>query len=376
MKKYDYIILGAGLSGLMMATAMLEDDFFTGKKILLLDKDEKQKNDRTWCFWDTGTSRFLPLASRSWNKIYFGSPRFTSTITLQSYAYYKIGSHDFYAWAFAKISQAQNMDFKKEAVKDFMDKGNHVEVKTEGGTYTAPKLMTSLLPKKRLEAQNRFPVLKQHFTGWEIHTSLPHFDKDIATFMDFNVDQHGNTRFMYVLPTTAQQALVEYTLFSEKTLSAAAYEAAIKEYLAKRQIDDYKIIKKEHGVIPMTAYPFEKHNSKNIIHIGTAGGWTRGSTGYTFSYSAKLSLKLIEHLKSGKPMDAFNINSRFRWYDKLFIEVLYSDNGRGADLFASMFMKNPIGQIFRFLDGESTLTEEIKIILSLPKTPFIKALFK
>ena len=39
MKDYDYIILGAGASGLMLAYRMASDLFFDNKSILILDKD-------------------------------------------------------------------------------------------------------------------------------------------------------------------------------------------------------------------------------------------------------------------------------------------------------------------------------------------------
>ena len=87
---------------------------------------------------------------------------------------------------------------------------------------------------------------------------------------------------MYVLPFSKTQALVEYTLFSAELLKDEEYEAAIKDYLLQLGVKDYKITEKEQGSIPMTAYPFWKHNSSNILHIGTSGGWTKASTGFTF----------------------------------------------------------------------------------------------
>ena len=54
MNKYDYIIIGAGASGLLLADAMGNDSFFADKKILILDKEAKKTNDRTWCYWEKG----------------------------------------------------------------------------------------------------------------------------------------------------------------------------------------------------------------------------------------------------------------------------------------------------------------------------------
>lgn len=375
MPTYDYIILGAGLSGLKMATRMASDPFFADKQILILDKEEKTKNDKTWCHWGKGDSDFQELVSKTWPKIQFSSTDFDEQFAIEPYAYHKIESLDFYKWAFAKISQTQNIYFKVEAFVSYEEQDDCISLKTDQNEYTTRKLLTSFLPPERLEKQRVFPVLKQHFIGWKIKTRENVFSPDVATFMDFTVPQRGNTRFMYVLPEGKNEALVEYTLFSKDLLKDEEYEAAIKDYLTERQITDYEIVDKEQGVIPMTAFPFEQHNSKNVMHIGTAGGWTRGSTGYTFHYAEKFSRKLLDFLKTEKDFKQFKIADRFRWYDKLFLQVLSAQNERGAALFTLMFQKNPPERIFRFLDGESTLSEDIKIIWSLPKVPFLKALF-
>ena len=51
-KIYDYIICGAGASGLILASSMLDDKYFSNKKILLIEKENKNLNDRTWSFWE------------------------------------------------------------------------------------------------------------------------------------------------------------------------------------------------------------------------------------------------------------------------------------------------------------------------------------
>ena len=92
---------------------------------------------------------------------------------------------------------------------------------------------------------------------------------------------------MYVLPTSTTEALLEYTLFSKNLLSKEEYEAEIQKYIENLGITEYEIIEKEEGNIPMTCYPFWKHNTKNIVNIGSAGGWTKASTGYTFKNASK-----------------------------------------------------------------------------------------
>ena len=94
------------------------------------------------------------------------------------------------------------------------------------------------------------------------------FNPEQAMFMDFSVEQKGNTRFMYVLPTSKTEALLEYTLFSHSHLETSEYESEIELYIQKLGITNYKIVEKERGSIPMTCFPFWKNNTKNILNIG------------------------------------------------------------------------------------------------------------
>ncbi|MEZ4930893.1 MAG: lycopene cyclase family protein [Saprospiraceae bacterium] len=55
---FDIAIIGAGAAGLQLALAMQRDAFFSTKKILVLDKDQKDSNDRTWSFWEKGAGKW------------------------------------------------------------------------------------------------------------------------------------------------------------------------------------------------------------------------------------------------------------------------------------------------------------------------------
>jgi lycopene beta-cyclase len=194
--------------------------------------------------------------------------------------------------------------------------------------------------------------------------------------MDFDIPQSGNTRFMYVLPFNKNTALFEYTLFSKELLRKAEYETAIKDYLKQKKISDFKILEKEIGSIPMTSFEFEKLNTKNILNIGTAGGWTKASTGYTFNNTSKKTRDLVSFLRSENDYTSFSKRTKFWFYDLLFLDVLASNNSKGSSVFTSMFKKVNIKTIFKFLDEESTFIEDLKIIVSVPPKLFIQALAK
>ena len=376
MTNYDYIILGAGASGLMLAYRMASDTFFDDKSILIIDIEKQKGNDRTWCFWENGEGEWDDTLTKTWSKIYFGSDNYKEDIDILPYQYKMIRSEDFYNSLWKKIEKKTNITFHNDDVRNFTELNDCVQVITSKGSYVASKLFNSIHDANLYVNQKKYPILQQHFVGWFVKTEDAVFDDSTATFMDFTVTQNGNTRFMYVLPLDKYTALFEYTLFSKELLQLEEYEEAIINYLKERGINNFEIKEKEKGSIPMTAFKFSQLNSKHVLNIGTAGGWTKASTGYTFRNTTKKTKELIMFLKQESYLFAFNIKSKFWFYDLIFLDVLANHNEEGAALFASMFKKADVKTIFKFLDEESTWIEDLKVILSVPPKRFIQAFLK
>jgi lycopene beta-cyclase len=376
MSQYDYIITGSGASGLMLAYRMANDSFFDNSSILIIDKEKKNSDDRTWCFWENGKGEWDDILHKSWDKILFESNIYINTIPLQSYKYKMLRSGVFYNKLWSFINTKNNIRFIEDTVVNIKNSSNGAIVETLNSKYFTTKLLNSIDLNKNYTLQKKYPVLLQHFCGWFVETDKNLFDDSTATFMDFTVDQKRNTRFMYVLPISPSKALFEYTLFSKEVLTKEEYEGELIKYLATKSITDYTITETEQGVIPMTSFKFWKQNSKNILHTGTVGGWTKASTGYTFKNTSKKTIQLIAFLKTENDFTHFRKKTRFWWYDLLLIDVLSSHNHLGSKLFSTLFKRNSLKNVFRFLDEETSFIEDLRIMLSMPPLRFIIALFR
>jgi lycopene beta-cyclase len=390
IKHFNYIFTGSGLSALMTVYKMALSGKFSDKSILLLDQDPKKTNDRTWCLWAKEETIWDSIILKKWNSALFANEKFKRDLALKPYQYNQIRGSDFYNFVFEALLKHSNITFLNEKVTDINELETHVFVGTEENRYTCDSLFNSIYTKAFAENQVKYPVLQQHFIGWFVKSESEIFNPEQATFMDFSVEQKGNTRFMYVLPVSKTEALVEYTLFSEKLLPKEEYENEIQFYLKKLGTKNFEIIEKEQGSIPMTSYPFWKKNTKRVLNIGTAGGWTKASTGFTFRNSDKKSSELVEFLCAPSPegsgslkmtsesikMSSFHKKSRFWFYDLLLLDILYRHNELGSAIFSSLFRKGNPALIFKFLDEETTLIEDFKVILKCPKMPFIIALFR
>ena len=374
--RFDYIICGGGASGLMLMRALCFDPFFDKKKILLLEKESKNTNDRTWCFWEEKESDWESILYKSWDFAEFKAAGVDKSINLNPYKDKMIRGIDFYKKIYEELAQKSNITLINQEIIDVVDKKNHGLVRTKNESYIGDKVFSSLPNNLHLENKNKFPVLNQHFIGWFVKTEHPIFKPDTIQFMDFDLPQKGNTRFMYVLPFSEKEALLEYTLFSEDLLENEEYETAIKDYLSQKNAGEFSIEDKEQGAIPMTAYPFWKSNTPNIMHIGTAGGWTKASTGFTFQKTMRKTNEVVAFLKQDKALNTLIQKNRFWFYDLLFLDVLSKHNEKGHLLFSLMFKENKTDRIFKFLDEQTSFLEEIKIMMSFPAGLFVKALWK
>lgn len=375
MKQYDYIFTGAGLSALMTVYKMAQSGQFRDKTILLLDENAKKTNDRTWCFWTKKKGIWNNIISKTWDSALFANQDFQRNLDLNPYQYHMVKGLDFYSQVFDVISKEENIHFLNQKVVAIEESETIIMVQTETESFSCHKLFNSIYNAIKAENQAKYPVLQQHFIGWFIKSEEAVFNPEQATFMDFSVEQKGNTRFMYVLPTSKTEALLEYTLFSHTLLTKEEYETEIKNYIQKLGISQYEIIEKEQGSIPMTCYPFWKQNTKNVINIGSAGGWTKASTGYTFKNSDKKSSELVAFLQRETNFTKFHKRNKFWFYDLLLLDILDRKNELGSSIFSAMFKKGKPTLIFKFLDEETTLFEDIQVILKCPKVPFIQALF-
>lgn len=374
-KTYDFIIAGAGCAGLSLLYAILNEPTLQQKRILVIDKEIKNKNDRTWCFWQKEQSTFENIVCHKWDNLKFESNYYKAHFNILPYEYKMIRGIDFYTCVLNLAEKFANVVFKNEAIEAIEVYQAKGIVKTSNFTYEANYVFNSTNLFYALEK----PMLLQHFMGWEIEVNNPIFDEKMATFMDFTVPQTHGTTFMYVLPTSPTKALVEYTLFTENVLAKQAYTQALENYIkSKLAIDEYSITHEEFGIIPMTKQQFPTHHQQKIIHIGTAAGCVKASSGYTFSFIQKHTKAIVQKLVANKPpiVKKSFFQKRFHLYDKTLLEVLLQKKIQGDEIFAKIFKGNTPQKVLAFLDNESTLLNEIKLMNSVPTTTFLPIALK
>ncbi|MFN4079409.1 MAG: lycopene cyclase family protein [Saprospiraceae bacterium] len=393
--QYDYIIAGAGLAGLSLAAGMARRPFFSKKRILLLDRDDKTRNDRTWCFWAKDEEALPPVAAREWAKGRVLAPDLDTDMRMDGYRYRMVRSADFYAWAKSEAAAHPQLDFVQTTIRSI--EPNEGRVLTDAGAFEAEWVFNSAFAPAGLlppaggayagspfsaganVGEGRYSFFLQHFKGRFLRVGRDAFDPEQITLMDFRIPQRGETRFVYVLPFGKREALVEFTVFSPALLPAEAYEAALNDYLRNcLKLDAWDIFEEEFGVIPMTDLPLRSEIRGREIAIGTAGGFVKASSGYAFKRTwRKIGALLDDWERSGRPRPRLMRSpARFAFFDSVLLQVLRNGEIGGAEAFAALYRKLPASLVLRFLDEDSSWTDNLRVMAAAPRGPFLKAAFQ
>ncbi|MEI7588731.1 MAG: lycopene cyclase family protein [Chitinophagia bacterium] len=394
LERYDFVIAGAGGAGLSLLYYLMESSNLATRSILVIDKSFEKTNDRTWCFWDEGSSAFENLIHHHWDTISIHAKGFNKSLSTAPFTYKMIQGIDFYNAILSKAKSLSNIHFQEATIQDItvLDKYNIIKgakVTWQGGSAIGNHVFSSLLPfqmnqlatasaySQSLQNNNssslKMPFLWQHFKGRVVQFDTEVFNKRIAKLMDFNVPQQGATAFMYQLPLNEKQALVEYTIFSENVLDISEYDKVLDAYLAKAfPGQPYSIAHEEIGAIPMTQLSLSNYQAP-IYAIGALGAAIKASTGYAFQFIQQQCKNIVTQLENGQSIQTQVHNTRHQFYDAVLLHILFHHKMEGAEIFQRIFAKNKAATVFKFLSNTSSMMEDIQIMRSLPTRIFLPA---
>ena len=354
MKEFDYVILGGGCAGLSLAYQLDINNKIKNKTLAIVEMREEYKRDKTWSFWKITDHNFDDCIIKSWNNFTINIKSETYEVLNKEYPYQTIDSGLFYQKILKQLKQNKNIEYFK----------NTNELKLENSI-----VFNSFPPKKNHENE-----LWQHFKGLEIETSKNIFDDEIFNLMDFDCDQKKNVHFFYTLPFAKNRALIETTWLSKMNdKSLEDYDIQLETYIKETlKIKDYKINYEEEGAIPLF-YPRNKVD-KNKINIGSSGGMTRLSTGYTFLNIQEHSKYLVNNIDQIQNVKPYHIGKKYEFLDKIFLNVLKSHPEKMPKIFFNMF-KAPPKKVIKFLSNKSNIFDDLSIIFKMPKWIFVKNIF-
>lgn len=376
--KYDYVFAGFGLSGMSLLYELSKDNYFTQKEVLIIERDAKKENDRTWSFWTDVDHDFLHLAKKSWRKgVFFALDGSSIPLDMHAYSYYTIEGIDFYNFILNHCKQFKNITWIQDSVNSISDEG---VVVTSHNEFLGELVFRSYFDKAYFSSQKSNYFLWQHFYGYVIKTPQASFDEHEFTLMDYRFSDKKRTNFFYVLPYANDEALVEFTEFSAKLYTTEEYKQKLEDYIRNvLKISDYTIIHKEYNAIPMSDFQLDMRVSKHVLNIGSLAGYVKPSSGYAFTRTLIRNKRLAQGILQkdsniAKKIDSSKVNKAF---DNAILYLMQYEKVHGGLVFASLFKKLNADFVFKFLDEKSSPLELFRIMLSSPKKwEFIKYFLK
>ena len=354
MKDFDYIIIGGGCAGLSLAFELDTHSKLKDKSLAIIEPRNEYKKDKTWSFWKVFNHNFEDCIIKSWNNFTINTSENSYELSTKKFPYQSIDSGKFYKKINLKLASNSNISFFKN-LNEINSKKSIVFNSVFKGEIDKSKLW-------------------QHFQGVEIETSKDIFDDEILNLMDFHCDQRNNVHFFYTLPFSKNKALIETTWLSDlENHNLMDYDLQLENYIKNNlRIKNYKIKFVEKGAIPLFYPPVKKNN--RIINIGSAGGMTRLSTGYTFLNIQEHSKYILKNIDKIDKVKRYNLGQKYKFLDNIFLNVLKNNPEKMPNIFCKMF-KCPPNTVIKFLSNKSNILEDINIIRKMPKLIFIKALF-
>ena len=370
---YDLIIIGGGCAGLSLASNLAKLPG-AAPKVLVLEQRLQYRNDRTWCFWDTANAACKSLVTHAWPTFRIKDKQQAHTYDALKHPYLMLASDVFYNQALADIDRCSNTQLLlgEEIIGSAVKVNQAWQVKTASGNYSAKWLVDTRPHPDMVESDS---VLWQSFFGQEIELDAAHFDADQCVLMDFDDGFANGLAFVYFLPTSAKQALIEYTVFSEHRYNKEALQPMLMQAVAQYTGQmAHRVVREESGVLPMGNKRIRAHQDPSYVFSGLHAGGARPSSGYAFqriqAWAQACAVSLVEQ---NRLLPFAKDKWLQRHMDDLFLYVIKSQPKMASSLFKALFKHCPHPALVKFMSDQASLYDAFCVMKSLPTFLFIQS---
>lgn len=371
----DLALVGMGGAGLTLLHALAAQPRREPLRVAVFDDVDRlahPRHDRTWCFWDDGPNPADPAVTSRVDEVVIRTAGREVVSRLAPHSYRMLRSGDYHRLVAGRLADA-GIDLVRLPAADVVQDGpGHARVLAGGRAVRAGWVFDSR-PQPPAPARS---WLLQHFLGAFVRVPGPPPER--ADLMDFRVAQPPDGfAFGYLVPagdTPDGGALVlaEYTVVSRGLLPPGDYRRHLAGYLDLRVgRGRWEVTQVESGVVPM-ADTAPARDGRRVFPVGTSGGATRPSTGYTFTAMQRQAARVAAALAAGhRPSPGPAYPARHRWLDAVMLRAV--DTGRldAPEFFADLFARNPGARVLDVLGGRSRLRQEAAFVVTAPWAPMV-----
>lgn len=251
----------------------------------------------------------------------------------------------------------------------------------DGARLTAPLVVDG----RGARSSSHLTLGYQKFVGLELKLRRPH-DLARPIVMDAAVAQHGDYRFVYIVPLAPDRLLVEDTRYADLPhLDVPALETAALRYARARRWMIGEVVRRETGVLPVAldgdidAYLAEGEGA--IPQVGLRGAFFHPTTGYSLPDGLAVADLVAAHADLGTTAvaEVLRQHSRRLWRQRGFYRLLNRmlfKAARPGERYRVLerFYGLPEPLIERFYAGASTFADKARVLSGRPPVPLWRAL--
>jgi lycopene beta-cyclase len=398
-ERFDAVIAGGGLAGLSLA-AHLAAGGWRDRSVLLVDDvsgPDSPGPDVGWGFWSARPGLLDATVSARYERARIHAGDTSRVLSLSPYSYQVVHRADLHRVVIDMLAKCPRFTVRQGRISGIRDRGATAEATVDGQPVRATWLFDSTgesagVLGQALDDRSAGPATgdrsagrardaRQVFTGWEVRCPNSVFDPQTPTLFDFRTQQFDTSRFIYVLPRDPHRALAELVEFIPRRRVASAaggatsHAEALAGYLrGVLGVHEYEILRVESGVLPLRTRPVRRRYGR-VLTIGARAGLVKASTGYAYQRIQRDSEAIAESLaRCGHPFRIPAPPRRYRLLDATLLEVLYQDPAQLEQSFARLFKANSVARALRFLDEESSVPADLRLMTSMPPAPHLRAL--
>ena len=371
--RFDAVIAGGGAGGLSLS-AHLAVSGWRDRSVLVVDDAAARPAAVCWGFWTARPGLLDAAVSRRYRRVRLHADGADAVVPLGRFEYQVVRRPDLRRAVAGILRRCPGFALVSGHVEEVHDSAHGVEVTVDGRALRARWVFDSVSGPQPAGAADAWLA----FTGWEIECERPVFDPAVPTLFDFRVPQDDAARFVYVLPDSERRALVEVTEFVPRHATPTPSEdraVVLAGYLSDTlNAGKYTVGRTESAVLPLRASPPHRVCG-HVVRIGACGGLIKAGTGYAYQRIHRDSAAIARSLtRTGYPFDRPGPNRWYRFLDSVLLDVLDRDPRHVERTFARLFLGNPAERVLRFLDEDSPVGEQLRLVATMPKAPYLRAI--
>lgn len=368
------ILLGGGLANGLLALELMRsrpDIDFT-----VVEADSALGGNHTWSFHhddltDAGHALVRPLVSHRWTGQSVRFPHIRRDLPVP---YYSIAAERFAAHLTPLLGRRLRMNSRAAQVGP-----KHVLL--DGGERLEADAVIRADGIPRTEA---VAIRFQTFVGQELRFARPH-GLTTPIIMDATTPQEGGYRFTYVLPFSADAALVEDTAYEDGgRVDRPALERRIADYCRAQGWEPIKTLREEQGVLPITlGGDIERfwRETEGVPSIGLRGNFFHPVTGYSLPDAVRVAGFVAKQRDFAAPAlhEAIANYSKQLWRERSFLRALnrmlfLAGHADRRWQVMERFYRLPGDLIARFYAAELIASDKLRLLAGKPPVPILGAM--